>query len=158
MQQSDQAEVLPQAFRQHKKMDVTHEGGFIMKKSRLVKVLAMALVLVMLMSVTAFAASTTYFSVNGKTATGTCYMKSASTEYEDVASYIYAKITYEYRIGNTSTLRNNSSEVSNAAYSVHAYTDVQPRDEGVYVNHHRSDGWHQVNSSSRQHTELLGTM
>ena len=118
----------------------------------------MALALVMLMSVTAFASTTVYFSVNGKTATGTCYEKSASTEYESIASYIYAKINYEYRIGNTSTIRENSSEVSNAAYSVHAYTDVQSKDKGVYVNHHRSDGWHQVNSSSRQHTSLLGTM
>ena len=114
----------------------------------------------MLMSVTAFAANkpTVYFSVDGRTATGTCYVKSASTEYEQMASYIYASVVYQYRIGTSSTIHRNSSSTANAAYSVHAYTDILSSDQGKVCNHHRTDGTHAVNSSSSQSTWINGTM
>ena len=123
-----------------------------MKKSRWVKILAMALALVMLMSVTAFASTTVYFSVNGKTASGSVGVKNAHTEYDSVASYIYAKITYYYRVNNSATIKSNASETSNASTSVTAYTDVRGEDVGKSIQHHNSYGSHRVNSSSTYST------
>ena len=153
---AQQTDVLPQACRQCKLADVINEGGCIMKKSRWVKILAMALALVMLMSVTAFAAPTIYFTADGRSATGTCYVKSATTSYDTFASYIYAEITYYYRVGNSSTIHNNKSSTATSAYSANAFTDVLSSDQGKSVTHYHSYGKHKVNNSSMQNTDLGG--
>ena len=155
--ESQQAETLPHALWKTKKLCLIIEGGKEMRKSRLIKMLAMALALVMLMSVTAFADTPTrYFTADGRTATGNCYVKSASTSYDTFANYIYAEITYYYRIGNTSTIHNNNSSTATATYSTNAFTDVLSSDQGKTVTHYHSYGHHKVNSSSMQSTDLNG--
>ena len=116
-----------------------------MSKKRFVKFLAMALVLVMLASVTAFGATDDIaFTVNGYTALGSLYASNTSASadtYYDTPGSLYVSVTFNYYVTDSPGLKSSGNSLDNTG--IHVY--VTAYGYGADVTGVTAQGFHQVN-------------
>ena len=103
----------------------------IMTKKKLFKMLTLALALVMLFSVTAFAGSVSWTADGGASATGTCNYQSSSTSVS-TPMYISVDVTFGY-LNTDGYYTGSFSHADNAGSSVHAFV-YTPSDFKTHVN------------------------
>ena len=116
-----------------------------MKKGRLFKGLVLAMAMVMLLSVTAFAGSSVSWSTDGgASAHGSCGMFSASTSVSS-PMYVAASFTTVY-LNQYAFYRETGDSASNMGTSVTASTST-PSD---YAAHDSTSASHTAGSTSRE--------
>ena len=113
-----------------------------MKKGRLFKGLVLAMAMVMLLSVTAFAGTSVSWNAKGISASGSVGYTSGSTSASDYTS-IYVEVAFTY-INSRNQAVTVYDSTSNAAKVVHASVSV-PSD---FVGHNVTNGTHTVNGST----------
>lgn len=114
-----------------------------MKKGRLFKGLVLAMAMVMLLSVTAFAGTSISWNANGISASGSVGYTSGSTSASDYTA-IYVQVAFTYIRANNSA-RTVYDSTSSAAKNVYASVSV-PSD---FVEHNVTYGTHTVNGSTQ---------